>query len=139
MRSVSEESLARIDAAFRAAVARALEEENGLRRDGPPIELDLEQIGDRPSGEVSDDHPLVLRAQAVLRHFGAEPELARSSTDSNIPIARGVPAVTIGGGGIGRGAHSPDEYWVNTEDSHLAIQAALLLLLSEAGIADAAP
>ncbi|WP_419164993.1 M20/M25/M40 family metallo-hydrolase [Candidatus Palauibacter sp.] len=138
MRSVSEESLARIDAAFRDAMRRALAEENALRRDGPEIELDLDQIGDRPSGEVADDHPLVQRASEVVRLFGGEPQLARSSTDSNIPIALGIPAVTIGSGGIGSGAHSPGEWWIN-RDGHLAIQAGLLLLVSEAGLAEPVP
>ena len=138
MRSVSEESLARIDAAFRDAMASALEEANALRREGPPLELEVDQIGDRPSGEIPDDHPLVQRASAAIRRFGGEPSLGRSSTDSNIPIALGIPAVTIGSGGIGGGAHSPGEWWVN-EDGHLAIQAALLLLVSEAGLAEPIP
>lgn len=138
MRSVSEASLERIDGVFRDAMGRALEAENARRREGPALELDLEQIGDRPSGEIPDDDPLVLRARAALEMFGAETRLARSSTDSNIPLALGVPAVTIGGGGVGGGAHSPDEWWVN-RDGHLAIQAALLLLVSEAGLAESMP
>lgn len=138
MRSVSSESLERIDAAFREAMHRALAEENALRRAGPEIELELDQIGDRPSGEVADDHPLVERAIEVMRIFGAEPELTRSSTDSNIPIALGIPAVTIGSGGVGGGAHSPAEWWIN-RDGHLGIQANLLLLVSEAGLAEPIP
>ena len=138
MRSVSEESLARIDAAFRDAMQRALEEENALRRDGPEIELELDQIGDRPSGEVADDHPLVDRAIEVMRVFGAVPALTRSSTDSNIPISLGIPAVTVGSGGIGSGAHSPGEWWIN-RDGHRGIQANLLLLVSEAGLAEPIP
>ena len=138
MRSVSEESLGRIDAAFREAMERALREENALRRDGPEIELVLEQIGDRPSGEMADDHPLAQRAMEVMRVFGADPELVRSSTDSNIPISLGIPAVTIGSGGVGGGAHSPGEWWVN-RDGHLGIQAELLLLVSEAGLAEPVP
>ena len=138
MRSESAESLGRIDAAFRGAMRRALAEENALRRAGPEIELELDQIGDRPSGEVADDHPLVERAIEVMRIFGAEPELTRSSTDSNIPIALGIPAVTIGSGGVGGGAHSPAEWWIN-RDGHLGIQANLLLLVSEAGLAEPIP
>ncbi|WP_419949828.1 M20/M25/M40 family metallo-hydrolase [Candidatus Palauibacter sp.] len=138
MRSESEESLGRIDAAFRNAMQRALEEENALRRDGPGIELELDQIGDRPSGEVADDHPLVERAIAVMPLFGAVPALTRSSTDSNIPISLGIPAVTIGSGGIGSGAHSPGEWWIN-RDGHRGIQANLLLLVSEAGLAEPIP
>ncbi|WP_420632837.1 M20/M25/M40 family metallo-hydrolase [Candidatus Palauibacter sp.] len=138
MRSVSDESLARIDAAFQASMRRALAEENALRRAGPEIELELDQIGDRPSGEVADDHPLVERASEVMRLFGADPQLARSSTDSNIPISLGIPAVTIGSGGVGSGAHSPGEWWIN-RDGHLGIQAGLLLLVSEAGLAEPIP
>ncbi len=138
MRSESPASLDRIDAAFRAAMHRALEEENQLRRSGPPIELDLQKIGDRPSGEIPDDEPLVLRAMAALELLGGRPVLARSSTDTNIPIALGVPAVTIGRGGTGGGGHSPGEWWVN-DDGHLAIQAALLLLVAEAGLAELVP
>jgi tripeptide aminopeptidase len=68
---------------------------------------------------------------AVTRHFGEEPRLSRSSTNSNIPISLGIPAVTIGRGGAGGENHSPDEWWINL-DGHLAIQRALLILVAEA-------
>jgi acetylornithine deacetylase/succinyl-diaminopimelate desuccinylase-like protein len=135
MRSVSPESLDEIDEAFQSAMYRALEEENTLRRDGPPIEVDVVRIGTRPSGEIPDDHPLVERASHAIRLLGGEPVLGRSSTDSNIPISLGIPAVTLGSGGRGGGAHSPDEWWIN-EAGHLAIQAALLTLVAEAGLAE---
>ena len=73
-----------------------------------------------------------------MRIFGSEPRLRRSSTDSNIPISLGIPAVTIGSGGVGGGAHSPGEWWIN-RDGHLGIQAGLLLLVSEAGLAQPVP
>jgi di/tripeptidase len=66
--------------------------------------------------------------------MGVEGELARSSTDSNVPIAMGVPAVTIGRGGAGSNGHAPDEYWIN-RDAFLAVQRALLLVTAEAGFA----
>ena len=138
MRSASPASLARIEAAFAEAVDRALEEENALRRDGPPLEVEKAKIGDRPSGEGDRASPLVQRALAATEFFGVEGELGRSSTDSNVPIALGVPAVTIGRGGIGSGAHSLDESWVNV-DGHLAIQRALLLVVAEAGMAGVNP
>jgi tripeptide aminopeptidase len=138
MRSLTPQSLDRIDVAFRAAMERALVEENELRRDGPEIELVLDKIGDRPSGEVADDHPLVVRARTAIELMGAEPALARSSTDSNIPISLGIPAITIGSGGTGGGAHSPGEWWINT-DGHVAVQAALLILVAEAGLAEMVP
>lgn len=138
MRSESPESLARIDAAFRRAMEDGLAHENDLRREGPPLTLDLDQIGDRPSGEIADDAPLVQRAVAATRLFGGDPILARSSTDSNIPIALGIPAITIGRGGVGEHNHSLNEWWIN-EDGHVAIQRALVLLVAEAGLAAPIP
>lgn len=134
MRSVSPESLARIERAFLAAMQRGVSEENALRRDGPALTVDPDKIGDRPSGEGDPSNPLVQRALATTAVFGVEGELARSSTDSNIPISLGIPAVTIGRGGIGGAGHAPEEYWIN-RDGHLAIQRALLLVVAESGMA----
>jgi tripeptide aminopeptidase len=134
MRSVSPASLARIEEVFLDAMDRALEEENELRREGPPLTVDKAKIGDRPSGELDASTPLIQRALAATGAFGVDGELARSSTDSNIPISLGVPAVTIGRGGLGGNGHAPDEYWVN-RDAPLAVQRALLLVVAEAGLA----
>ncbi len=134
MRSESPESLARIEEAMIASFRRALEEENGLRRRGEELTLRLDKVGDRPSGELPHEAPLVQRALATSEFFGAPGATSRSSTNSNIPISLGVPAVTIGRGGIGGESHAPGEWWSN-RDGHLAIQRALLLLLLEAGIA----
>lgn len=133
MRSESPESLEVIAEAFEQTVSRAIEEENGVRREGPPLDLVLDRIGDRPSGETDPGSALVQRAMAVTRHFGEEPSLSRSSTNSNIPISLGIPAVTIGRGGIGAENHSPTEWWINVE-GYKAIQRALLILLAEAGL-----
>ncbi len=135
MRSDSPESLARIEEVFIDAVERALEGENGLRREGPALTVDMDRVGFRPSGAMDPSNSLVQRALATAAEFGSEGELSRSSTDSNIPISMGIPSVTIGRGGIGANAHAPNEYWVN-QDSHLAIQRALLLLVAEAGLAE---
>lgn len=134
MRSVSPASLDRIDAALKASVQRALDEENALRREGEPLTVDVDQIGNRPSGELPDDLPLIQRAIASTTAFNSPTTLSRSSTDSNIPISLGVPAVTIGRGGEGAHAHAPNEWWIN-RDGHLAIQRALLLVVAEAGLA----
>jgi di/tripeptidase len=115
-------------------MSRALDEENALRRDGAALTADVDKIGDRPSGELDPSTPLVQRALATTAFFGVEGDLARSSTDSNTPISLGVPAVTIGRGGVGGNGHAPDEWWIN-RDAHLAIQRALLLVVVEAGLA----
>jgi acetylornithine deacetylase/succinyl-diaminopimelate desuccinylase-like protein len=133
MRSESPESLGRIEQVFVAAMDRALAEENDLRREGPALTVNKDRIGDRPSGEGDTSAPLIQRALATTAVFGAEGQLARSSTDSNIPISLGVPAVTIGRGGVGGAGHAPEEWWIN-RDGHLAIQRALLLVVAEAGL-----
>lgn len=131
MRSESQERLLRIDSLFRAVIPGALERENEARTDGPPLTVDIALVGDRPSGEVDPATPLVQRALAASRHYGIEPTLARSSTDANVPISLGIPAITISRGGDGGNAHSPDEWWRN-EDGVRAIQRALLLVIAEA-------
>ncbi len=133
MRSVNNESLEQIDQILQESVLKALNDENEMRRRGPELTVDIEMIGNRPSGEIDPETPLVQRAMSTAQFFGSEPSLTRSSTDSNIPISLNVPAVTIGRGGAGGGGHSLNEWWLN-KDGHLAIQRALLLLVSEAGL-----
>jgi tripeptide aminopeptidase len=135
MRSVSPERLAGIDALFQQAMRDGLAEANGLRRSGDSLTMEVELIGDRPSGEQSLDTPLVQRALAATRHFGLEPNTAISSTNANIPISLGIPAITIGSGGAGGGAHSLREWWVD-DNGVLGIKKALLILAAEAGVSD---
>lgn len=135
MRSESPESLERIERVFLDAMSRGLNEENRLRRSGGALTLENRKVGDRPSGSLEPSLPLIQRALATTAVFGVSGELARSSTDSNVPIALGVPAVTIGRGGVGGEGHSPGEWWIN-RDGYLAIQRALLLVVAEAGLAN---
>ncbi len=134
MRSMEPGRLDEIDAIFQAAMTDGLAEQNEMRRDGEELTVDIELIGDRPSGMVGIDTPLIQRVLGATRAIGEEPELSMGSTDSNVPIARGIPATTIGSGGEGFGAHSLHEWWAN-RDGHLGIQKALLLVLAEAGLA----
>ena len=92
----------------------ALKDQNEMKRSGPDLKLTINKIGDRPSGKVDESVPLIQRTIAATQHMGVEPRLTIGSTNSNIPISLGVPAVTIGRGGDGAGAHSLDEWWLNT-------------------------
>ncbi len=134
MRSVSPERLMGIDALLQNAVERALQEHNARRRDGEALTVAMELVGERPSGKIDPAVPLVQRAIAATHYFAAEPALGTGSTNSNIPISRGLPAITIGRGGEGSGGHSLREWWLN-KDGHIAIQNALLILVAEAGLA----
>ncbi|CAN5662548.1 M20/M25/M40 family metallo-hydrolase [soil metagenome] len=134
MRSEDAERLMGIDSVFRASVRHALDEQNRERKRGEALTLDMALVGDRPSGTIEPGNALVQRTMAAARQFGATPSLGFGSTDSNIPIALGIPAVTVGRGGAGGNAHALDEWWLN-EDGHIAIQRTLLLVLAEAGIA----
>jgi len=112
---------------------KALDEQNAIKRSGPDLKLTINKIGNRPSGKVDESVPLIQKTIAATQYMGIEPRLTIGSTDSNIPISLGLPAVTIGRGGEGGGAHSLDEWWLN-KDGYRSIQLALLILLSESGI-----
>jgi len=135
MRSGEQENIDAIDAILKAAIKQALEEENAGRLSGPVLTVDIQQVGKRPAAKGDINQPIVQRASAVTRSFGITPEYELSSTDSNIPISLGVPAVTMSRGGIGGGAHSLNEWWQNA-DGHLGIQIAMLTLLLEAGLVE---
>ena len=135
LRSVDPGQLGRLDAVLRSAVDRAVDEQNRGRARGEPLTVDIELIGERPSGTVDPATPLIQRALAVTRLLGLTPQLGAASTDANVPIAAGTPAVTIGRGGTGGGAHSLDEWWA-ANDAHIGTERALLLLVASAGLAD---
>ncbi len=112
MRSESADELRRVDQAFLRLVQEALDEENQARstREGR-ISADVVLIGDRPSGSTPTSAYLVQAASAVSRAFGFSPRYETSSTDANVPISMGIPAITIGRGAGGR-SHSRDE-WID--------------------------
>ncbi|MDX1646663.1 MAG: M20/M25/M40 family metallo-hydrolase [Longimicrobiales bacterium] len=136
MRSHGVETLEAIDDILQGAVQRAMAEENEIRTRGEPLTVDVEMIGDRPSGEIAENHAFVQQAAAVTRALGMEPEFRRSSTDANIPISMGIPAITVGGGGHGFGAHSLDEGYRNV-DGPVGVQRVLLIVLAQVGVTQA--
>jgi len=132
LRSTDPESLAQLDRIFQSAVERGLDDQNALRRLGDPLMVEVDQVGERPAGRTDPEGPLVQRAKAATRLLGREPSLTGASTNANTPMSLDVPAITIGIGGEGGGAHSLDEWWLPVEP-HVAAQRALLVLLAEAG------
>ena len=133
MRSTDPAQVAALDRALRTAVDEAVALENDRRSLGEPLAAQLTSVGARPAGQGDRDSSLVRHALAALAELGINAELAASSTDANIAIAAGIPAITIARGGVSRNAHSPEESWQNV-DAHLGVQAALLIMLAEAGL-----
>ena len=134
IRSVDPVRLEAMDSLLYMAVYEGLGMQNKLRRSGPMLKVSIEKIGDRPSGSLDPALPLIQRAAVASMLMGFEPSYSLSSTDSNIPIALGIPAITIGRGGSGGAVHSLNEWWVN-DNAYVSIQWALLIVLAEAGIA----
>lgn len=106
-----------------AAIRRAAEREG--------VSVEVEKVGDRPAGSVRRDHVLVEMAAEVLRELGLEPRYEAASTDANVPLSQGIPAITVGithGGGI----HTEDE-WIDIAPSVTGIRQLLLLAMILAG------
>jgi len=133
MRSESPSQLKKIDSIFKAAMKRGVDEYNASINKGAALTLNLERIGYRPSGTTSEKEPLVQRAWAASKHFTSNQKLTIVSTNANIPIAHGIPAITIGAGGKSNHEHSLDEWWLNEKGAD-GIKFALLTLLMEAGL-----
>ncbi len=133
MRSNDREQLALLEERAKAAALEAVAEENARWNNGV-ISVEFNLIGDRPVGRTPSNEPLVQAAALAFDELGIElQELSTSSTDSNVPMSLGIPAITIAGGGNGGGAHSPDE-WFSPTESWLGPQTALLVILAMAGI-----
>jgi len=135
MRSESCSELAKLDAAFLSVVADAVKEENAARsaKEGA-VTADPKLIGERPCGETAAGSPIVQAASAAIKAFGGTPVFSVSSTDANIPMSMGLPAITIGRGGPGGRSHSPDE-WTDVDPAANVrnTQVALAILMSVAG------
>jgi acetylornithine deacetylase/succinyl-diaminopimelate desuccinylase-like protein len=133
MRSESPDALNQLVAEFKAVIREAVAAENAARstKEGT-IEAEVKLIGDRPSGETAVNSSIVQSATAVLKAFSLTPHYNISSTDSNIPISLGIPAITIGRGPSER-AHALDE-WTDVEKTSAvkAAQIALAIILSAA-------
>jgi acetylornithine deacetylase/succinyl-diaminopimelate desuccinylase-like protein len=128
MRSSDKTSLEALHAKFKTAVQEAVEEENKRWGRGS-ITASPDLVGLRPAGSTSADSAIVITAIAVTKIFGGAGRLGEGSTDSNVPMNLGIPAITIGGGGQGKDAHALTESF-DTKDSYLGTQRALLLAVS---------
>jgi acetylornithine deacetylase/succinyl-diaminopimelate desuccinylase-like protein len=138
-RSTDPNQLLRLEVALHRAVEDAVEHCN--RRAWPPtiklaaigsrslLTFAVTKIGDRPAAQLPDDSPLLSTLRAVDRHLGLRSDLRLGSTDANIPLALGVPALSMGAGGEGGAAHTLHE-WYSAKGRDLALKRVLLLTLA---------
>ena len=134
LRSTEETELRRLDAYFRRAVHEAVNQENSIRRPGDePLLVQLDLVGERPTGQTAPNSPLVEIAREASRAVGAEALLEQSSTDSNLPISLGIPAITIGAGGKSGLSHTLDE-WYDPRQRDLGLKRGLLTILGTVGL-----
>ena len=140
MRSESTASLNELDARFQAAIREALAEERARwPQSTRGLEMAIDTIGIRPAGSQPDSARIVqvaLRARDVVTkgHEVVVPSGTNaSSTDANLPISLGIPAITIDGGGMGRGSHSLDEGYNDGPAGWLGPQWAVLVVVGLSG------
>jgi tripeptide aminopeptidase len=123
-----------------ACVEKALEVENERSTNGK-VTAKIKEIGSRPGGQLPDDAFILDVIRAVDNHLGIRARLDCASTDANIPLSLGLPAVSIGAGGQGGGAHTPAE-WFHPDGREFGLQRILLvvhLLAREIGLSNGVP
>lgn len=136
MRSEDPRALADLDRTFQELVKEAVLAENASRSTAyGAVSAELRVIGDRPAGRTPSDSRLVRTTRSALSLLGFDPSEESSSTDANLPMSLGIPAVTIGAGGRGGRAHAPDE-WIDVEPEEMVrgMSVGLLTLLAMAGL-----
>jgi tripeptide aminopeptidase len=129
MRSADDASLKALDRKFNATVQAAVDGENRRWNDRGKLTVSAELVGIRPAGQTPKDSPIVQTTLSVSRALGMQEVLREGSTDSNVPMNLHIPAITISGGGSGKGAHSLGEVF-DTTDSWLGTQRAILLAVA---------
>jgi acetylornithine deacetylase/succinyl-diaminopimelate desuccinylase-like protein len=126
IRSESNERIEQLITALHQAVERAEDVENA-RAIGTKLTARIREIGNRPAAMLPNDAHLLTRMRAVDAHLGIRARLDCASTDANIPLSMGIPAVCIGAGGQGGGAHTTAE-WFRPDGRDLGLKRILLAL-----------
>ena len=127
IRSESNERIEDLVGTLTVAVDRARDAEN-QRATGGRVVARMKEIGSRPAASLPEDAVLLHYVRAVDAHLGIRSHLDCSSTDANIPLSMGIPAIAVGAGGVGGGAHTTQE-WFSPEGRDLGLKRILLILL----------
>jgi acetylornithine deacetylase/succinyl-diaminopimelate desuccinylase-like protein len=134
LRSTSAAQLDDLERAVHRIAIAAAEEENDKRAVGTRgLSVRVDCIGSRPCGETPAEHALVQAAVEATRLVGRRPDLALASTDANVPISQGIPAIAIGAGGRGGDAHTHAE-WFDNANATVGVARALTIVMAAAGM-----
>jgi tripeptide aminopeptidase len=138
LRSEAEPEILKLETALRRAIHTGVNEEMQAARDhgvtsGAGLTIDAKVLGVRPGGELADNSPLLAAVQKADDYLGNRARIERSSTDANIPLSLGIPAIALGAGGSSGGAHSLKE-WYDPTGREIGMQRVLLTLLQIAGL-----
>jgi len=134
LRSEQEAQVKIMEAALRDAVDAGIKEEmSAARVNNDPLKVSVRSLGSRPAGKLPDDSPLLDTFRSVDAFLGNRSRLERSSTDANIPLSLGIPAVSVGGGGKGGGSHTLTE-WYDATGRETGLKRIFLTTVSLAGV-----
>ncbi|MGA7922152.1 MAG: M20/M25/M40 family metallo-hydrolase [Candidatus Acidiferrales bacterium] len=134
LRSEEEAQVDKMERALRDAMQAGAREEMAASRSGnESLEVNFRSLGSRPAGKLADSAQLLETLQDVDRFLGNRSRLERSSTDANIPLSMGIPAISLGGGGKGGGSHTLKE-WYDSSGRELGLKRLYLATLALAGI-----
>jgi tripeptide aminopeptidase len=140
LRSEQESELPVLERELRADVQAGVDEEmaaakaRGMTTGRAPLSIALNVLGMRPGGQLPPDSPLLAVVYAADRVVGNRSRQERSSTDANLPLSVGIPAISIGGGGTSAGAHTTAE-WYDPTGREFGLQRAFLIITGAAGLA----
>jgi tripeptide aminopeptidase len=126
LRSEEPALLDEIAALLTSAVERTLERENRASK-GERLNAKIKELGSRPGGKLPEHAPLLKTIQAVDAYLNIRSRVDCASTDANVPLSMGLPAVSIGAGGQGGGAHTSQE-WYQPDTRDLGLRRILLVL-----------
>ena len=126
LRSEHPSALEELSGLLTASVERTLERENRRSKDGR-VSARIKELGSRPGGKLPDNSALLRAIQSVDSLLNIRSRINCASTDANIPLSMGLPAISIGAGGRGGGAHTPAE-WYRPDGRETGLKRILLLL-----------
>jgi tripeptide aminopeptidase len=141
IRSEQEKEIGRVESALLDAIRAGLADENAASAKGRKagslrdrvLDMQVNLLGIRPGGELAPNSPLLAAVNEADRHLGTRSTPERASTDANIPLSLGIPAISMGAGGRAGGAHTLGE-WYDPAGREVGLQRLLLTVLGIAGI-----